>query len=254
MKIISYNLNGIRSAQSKGLADWIAIEKPDILHVQETKAQRDQVDLTGIEAMGYKVFWHSAQKKGYSGVATFSKPDICRATEGIGVPEFDSEGRFLRLDIGKLSLINSYFPSGTTGDIRQNVKEAYLEAVLLYLANLKAEGREIIISGDFNICHKPIDISKPENKTGVSGFLPHERQWMDRLTDAGFVDSFRHYDQSPEKYSWWSFRAGSRQRNVGWRIDYNFVSSGIAAQMRSASILADVAHSDHCPVVLEIDI
>lgn len=254
MKIISYNLNGIRSAQSKGMFEWLKDENPDIFHVQETKAQIDQIDLDPLREMGYSVHWHSAQKKGYSGVASFVKQAPDREVIGIGIGEYDSEGRFLRLDYGNLSVINSYFPSGTTGDIRQVVKESYLESVLAYLQALLAEGRDVIISGDFNICHKPIDINNPGNKNGVSGFLPHERAWMDRLVAAGFTDSFRQYDQSPERYSWWSYRAGSRERNVGWRIDYHFVSNGIASKMTGASILPQVVHSDHCPVVLTIDL
>lgn len=254
MKIISYNLNGIRSAASKGLFEWLQSENPDIFFVQETKAQIDQIDLDPLRLMGYHVAWHSAHKKGYSGVACFTKQLPDREHIGIGIDEFDSEGRFIRLDFGNLSVINSYFPSGTTGDIRQDVKESYLEAVLVYLQALLAEGRDVIISGDFNICHKAIDISNPGNKKGVSGFLPNEREWMDRLVASGFTDSFRHYDQSPEQYSWWSYRAASRERNVGWRIDYHFVSNSIAERMTGAGILSSVVHSDHCPVVLNIDL
>lgn len=254
MKIISYNLNGIRSAATKGMFEWLRSENPDIFHVQETKAQLEQVDLTPLREMGYQVYWHSALKKGYSGVASFVKQVPDREIIGIGIDEYDNEGRFIRLDYGNVSIINSYFPSGTTGDIRQVVKEAYLESVLSYLQSLLYEGREVIISGDFNICHKPIDINNPGNKNGVSGFLPQERAWMDRLVAAGFTDSFREYDQSPERYSWWSYRAGSRERNVGWRIDYHFVSNGIASKMTGASILPQVIHSDHCPVVLNINL
>lgn len=254
MKIISYNLNGIRSAASKGLFEWLQSENPDMFFVQETKAQIDQIDLDPLRLMGYNVAWHSAQKKGYSGVACFTKQSPDREHIGIGIDEFDSEGRFIRLDFGNLSVINSYFPSGTTGDIRQEVKESYLEAVLVYLQDLLAEGRDIIISGDFNICHHPIDINNPANKKGVSGFLPNEREWMDRLVASGFTDSFRHFNQSPEQYSWWSYRAASRERNVGWRIDYHFVSNSIAERMTGAGILSSVVHSDHCPVVLNIDL
>lgn len=252
-KIISYNVNGIRSAFSKGFGDWVLNEQPDILHVQETKAEQQQVDIAQLEALGYKAFWHSAQKKGYSGVASFTRIEPDSVQYGIGIDSFDAEGRFLRLDFGDITFINSYFPSGTTGDERQTVKEAYLEAVLAYLVNLKKQRNKIIISGDFNICHKPIDINHPKRHEGMSGFLPNERQWMDRLETSGFVDSFRKFNTEADQYSWWSYRAGSRGKNLGWRIDYHWVSADIAPQLRNAGIAQSIVHSDHCPVWIELD-
>jgi len=252
MKIISFNLNGIRSAISKGLYEFIEKESPDILCVQEIKAMQDQIDLLKFKEMGYFSYIYSAQKPGYSGVAVFSKtePDYVRA--GIGIPEFDKEGRLLRLDFGELTVINSYFPSGTMGDVRQEVKMAYLGAIQDFINNLKITRPNIILSGDYNICHKEIDISNPQNKKGVSGFLPEEREWVTKFIESGFIDSFRVFDQSKDKYSWWSYRAGARAKNLGWRIDYHMVSNSISDKLKSAAILSEINMSDHCPVVVEL--
>jgi len=253
MKIITFNLNGIRSAQSKGLTAWIQTENPDILCVQETKAQPEQIETTEFEAMGYKAYFHSALKPGYSGVALFSKIGFDKMITGIGIDEFDSEGRFIRADFNGISLINSYFPSGTMGDVRQDVKMKYLDAFFDYIENLKKTQANIIVCGDFNICHKEIDISKPENKKGVSGFLPEERAWVSKFLDNGFTDSFRHFNKQPEQYTWWSYRAGARKKNLGWRIDYIMASKPIEARLKSAAIHSDVYMSDHCPVSLVLE-
>lgn len=252
MKIISFNLNGIRSAINKGLYEWLELESPDILCVQEIKALPEQIDVLKFREMGYFPYINSAQKPGYSGVAIFSKkePDLVKV--GIGIPEFDREGRFLRLDFGNLTVINSYFPSGTMGDIRQEVKMAYLGAVQKFINELKKERPNIILSGDYNICHKEIDISNPKNKKGVSGFLPEEREWVSNFIDSGFIDSFRVFDQSADKYSWWSYRAGARSKNLGWRIDYHMVSEPLRNDLKNAAILSDIKMSDHCPIVVEI--
>jgi len=254
-KIISYNLNGIRSAMRKDLIKWLETESPDIFMIQESKAQKDQVqdELAEFEKLGYNVYWHHAEKKGYSGVATFSKEPADFSKAGIGKDEFDSEGRLLRTDFGELTILNSYFPSGTTGSHRQDVKEAYLEEILEYLAELKKERKKIILSGDYNICHQPIDINNPQRHKKTSGFLPNEREWMDRLLESGFKDSFRMFCDEAEQYSWWSYRAGSRARNKGWRIDYHMVSENISKNVTNATILQSVVHSDHCPVVVEIE-
>jgi len=251
-KIISYNVNGLRSAISKGFMDWLSKEKPDVLCLQETKLQEDQVDKMSFEFHGYYQIWHSAIKKGYSGVAILSleKPDFYSI--GIGIPEFDVEGRLIRVDIGDLTIINSYFPSGTTGEIRQAIKMKYLDAVYYYLENLKTTRKNIIVSGDYNIAHKPIDINHPERHLKSSGFLPEERQWMDRLLDLGFIDTFRLFNQNPQEYSWWSYRAGSRGKNLGWRLDYHMVSLSLEKQIHDAGIMQKVVHSDHCPVFVNI--
>lgn len=252
MKIISFNLNGIRSAISKGFYEWLEKESPDILCVQEIKAMPEQIDVLKFRELGYFSYINSAEKPGYSGVAVFSKkePDFIKA--GIGIQKFDKEGRLLRMDFGDLTFINSYFPSGTMGDVRQDIKMAYLDAFQNFVNNLKAERPNIILSGDYNICHKEIDISNPKNKKGVSGFLPEEREWVTKFIESGFIDSFRVFDQSGDKYSWWSYRAGARAKNLGWRIDYHMVSETLRDRLKNAAILSGINMSDHCPVVLEM--
>jgi len=247
-KIVSYNVNGLRSAINKGFMDWLRKEMPDIICLQETKIHEDQVDKMSFEYLGYNQIWHSAHKKGYSGVAVLSreKPDFYSI--GIGIPEFDLEGRLIRIDIGDISIINSYFPSGTTGEIRQEIKMQYLKAIYSYLEKVITSRPNIILSGDYNIAHKAIDINHPERHLKSSGFLPEEREWLDHLIGLGFVDTFRVFNQQPEQYSWWSFRAGSRGKNLGWRLDYNMVTQNLKERLIDAGILQNVFHSDHCPV------
>lgn len=252
MKIISFNLNGIRSAINKGFYDWLKNENPDILCVQETKAQESQIEVDKFKELGYHSIIHSAVKPGYSGVAIFSKKQADFVQIGIGIDKFDYEGRLIRADFGDFTQINSYFPSGTMGDVRQEVKYAYLDVVQNYVNELKKERPNIVLSGDYNICHKEIDISNPKTKKGVSGFLPEERQWMTDFLESGFIDSFRVFDQSPEKYTWWSYRAGARKKNLGWRIDYHMVSEPMRNKLISASIQNEVVMSDHCPIVVEL--
>jgi len=254
MKIISYNVNGIRAALKKDFVGWLQKENPDIICLQETKANKEQVETNLISDLGYHLFWFSAQKKGYSGVAIFSKQKPDRVIEGIGIEKYDFEGRMIRADFGNFTLINSYFPSGTTGTVRQDFKMEYLADVQKFIDELKKERPNILLCGDYNICHKPIDISKPENKKGVSGFLPEEREWVTNFIDSGFIDSFRMFDDSADKYSWWSYRAGSRAKNLGWRIDYHMVSEPLRSKIKSAKILSDIVHSDHCPILVELDI
>ncbi|MCL2502338.1 MAG: exodeoxyribonuclease III [Bacteroidales bacterium] len=254
MTLISYNLNGIRSACSKGLGDWFAATLPDIFCIQETKAQPEQIDCKSFEQLGYQSYWHSAQRKGYSGVGIVSRIPFDRVDFGIGIEKFDAEGRLIRADMGDTTLICSYFPSGTMGDVRQAFKMEYLEAFADYICRLRQDRPKLILTGDFNICHKPIDINNPEKHTGVSGFLPEEREWFDRFVALGFTDSFRHFCDRPNRYSWWSYRAGSRHRNVGWRIDYFLVSDNLCPRLQGADILDQVVHSDHCPVVLHMEV
>ena len=253
MKIITFNLNGIRSAIAKGLYEWVEAQSPDVLCVQETKAQPDQIDILKFKEMGYNSYIFSAEKKGYSGVAIFAKkePDFVKA--GIGIPEFDAEGRLLRVDFGDITVIDSYFPSGTMGDVRQDVKMKYLSAVQEFINELKKKRPNIILAGDYNICHKEIDISNPQNKKGVSGFLPEEREWITNFLASGFVDSLRVFNTEAEQYTWWSYRSGAKAKNLGWRIDYQMVSEPLASRLKSATIFPEVQMSDHCPYQIEIE-
>lgn len=252
-KIISYNLNGIRAALGKDLIGWLKKENPDMMCIQETKAMPEQFDASVFEELGYKHFWYSAQKKGYSGVGILTKHEPDNVKYGMGVEKYDSEGRVLQADFGDITLISVYFPSGTSGDIRQDFKMDFLEDFHEYLKNLRKSRPNLIISGDYNICHKPIDINHPERHETMSGFLPEERAWFDQFVEDGFVDSFRQFNHEAEQYSWWSYRAGARAKNLGWRIDYHMVTDSMKSKLKNARILQQVVHSDHCPVVVEID-
>lgn len=253
MKIISYNVNGIRAAIQKGFIDWLKEENPDVICLQELKADIDQVDTSEIEALGYQIYWHSAQKKGYSGVAIFSKISPKAVTIGCGIEKYDAEGRVIRADFEDFSVMSVYMPSGSSGDERQGFKMIWLSDFHQYIEDLKKEIPHLIISGDYNICHKPIDIHNPKSNANSSGFLPEEREWMENFIQSGFVDSFRHINSEPHHYSWWSYRAGARGKNLGWRIDYHLVSEPLQDRIAHAQILPEVKHSDHCPVVIHLN-
>jgi exodeoxyribonuclease-3 len=252
MKIVTYNVNGIRAAMSKGLIDWISQVSPDVLCVQEIKANPDQVGVFEFEELGYHHYWYPAQKKGYSGVAIFTKQKPKHIEYGCGIKEYDDEGRILRIDFEEFSVMSVYHPSGSSGDMRQAFKMEWLEAFLNYINQLKATYPNLVICGDFNICHKAIDIHNPKSNANTSGFLPEEREWMEQFINSGFVDSFRYFNQEPHQYSWWSYRAGSRAKNLGWRIDYNFVTDNLKNRISRSVILPSAIHSDHCPVLLEM--
>ena len=252
MKIISYNVNGIRAAMKKGFIDWLILEQPDVVCVQEIKALQDQIDIVALEKIGYKYnYWFSAEKKGYSGVGIISRQEPNNVIYGTGISEMDFEGRNLRVDFDQLSVMSLYLPSGTNLD-RLEFKLSYMDKFYDYVSNLKKTNPNLVIAGDFNICHKAIDIHDPIRNKNVSGFLPVERNWLSKFIELGFIDSFRFYDENPHKYSWWTYRANARANNKGWRIDYIMVSKSLENKMKNASILSEVVHSDHCPILVEI--
>jgi exodeoxyribonuclease III len=252
LEIVSYNLNGIRSAISKGLLDWIQETNYDIYLFQEIKADDTCIPKLDFEALGYHQYWFPAQKKGYSGVGAISKLPFDKVVRGMGISSHDDEGRILRMDLGDLTIVNSYFPSGSSGELRQAVKMIYLEDFLQYIQRLREERPNIIVSGDYNICPKPIDIHDPVSNRNSSGFLPEEREWMARFFESGFIDTFRHFNPDPHHYSWWSFRANARANNKGWRIDHHAVSAPLAGALQAAAIFPDIKHSDHCPVYVKL--
>ena len=253
MKILSYNVNGIRAALNKGFAEWLSSADPDVVCLQETKALEDQVNTDLFEQMGYQHFWHSAQKKGYSGVAILTKTNPLNVQKGTGIEHMDFEGRVIRADYENVSVISLYLPSGTNLD-RLEHKFKFMYDFQGYIDALKKNHPRLVICGDYNICHRAIDIHDPVRNKNVSGFLPEERQWIDTFMNNGFVDSFRHLNPEPHQYSWWSYRANARNNNKGWRIDYNMVSENLKNNIKRAYLLPDAKHSDHCPVGVELEL
>ncbi len=253
MNIISYNVNGIRAAMNKGLAQWLQAANPDILCLQEIKAMEEQIDTQVFTDIGYIYqYWFPAQKKGYSGVAILSKHLPHQVTYGTGIPSMDREGRNLRLDFEHFSIMSMYLPSGTSEE-RLDFKLNYMDELLVYLKDLKKEIPNLIIGGDYNICHEPIDIHDPIRLKTVSGFLPIERKWLTQFIADGFIDSFRYMNINLQQYSWWSYRQNAREKNKGWRLDYLMVSVSMLEKIQRAIILTEAKHSDHCPVLLEIE-
>ncbi|TDH20855.1 exodeoxyribonuclease III [Segetibacter sp. 3557_3] len=253
MRIISYNVNGIRSATKKGFIDWLATDPADIVCLQEIKANKGDVDVAAIEALGYETYWFSAQKKGYSGVAILTKihPDL--VVFGNAIEQSDFEGRVIRADFGEVSVISVYFPSGTSGEIRQSYKYVWLDEFLDYLNNLKKNRKQLVVCGDYNIAHKEIDIHNPKSSKKTTGFLPEERAWFDKFLQNGFVDGFRHLNKEPHQYTWWNvLRPSTRLENKGWRIDYINVTENLKDRIADVKIFPDVKHSDHCPIYLEL--
>lgn len=253
MKIISYNVNGIRAAMNKGFVDWLKKSNPDIIGLQELKAELNQIDASVFEDLGYEIYWYPAVKKGYSGVAILTKIKPDSIKYGMGISLYDDEGRMIQADFGDFSFISSYFPSGTTGDVRQSFKYEFLDDVFGYMQDLKGNNQNLILSGDYNICHKAIDIHNPISNKNSSGFLPAERAWMEKFTASGFVDTFRYFNTEPNHYTWWSYRAGARANNLGWRIDYHMVTEGLKTKLKRSVILPEALHSDHCPILLELE-
>jgi exodeoxyribonuclease-3 len=253
MKIYSYNVNGIRAAVNKGLVNWLSQENPDIICFQEIKANDEDIPKALFEELGYKTYWYSAQKKGYSGTAILSKIEPNEIIIGCNHELYDFEGRVISLAFDNFYLINTYFPSGSSGDIRQDIKMEFLNFYYDYIQQINAKYKNVIVVGDYNIAHTEIDIHDPKGNKNSSGFLPEERAWMDKWFGGVMQDSFRLFH--PEKkdiYSWWTYRAGARPKNKGWRIDYISVSDSLKKELKSASIHNDAEHSDHCPISIEI--
>ena len=251
MKIISYNVNGIRAAVKKGFIDWLKSADPDLICLQEIKAQEDQLDLSIFEEAGYlHNYWFSAQKKGYSGVAILSKTKPNKVVFGTGIASMDFEGRNIRADFEGVSVMSLYLPSGTNL-ARLEHKLEYMDLFQDYINDLKKELPNLVICGDYNICHEAIDIHDPIRNKNVSGFLPEERAWMGQFLKNGFVDAFREFNSEPHNYSWWSYRANSRANNKGWRLDYTLVSQPLQKKLKRAVILTEAVHSDHCPILVE---
>lgn len=251
MKIISYNVNGIRAALKKGFIEWLEAANPDVICLQETKAHKEQLDLSLFENAGYPYhYWFSAQKKGYSSVAILCKKEPKNIVYGTGIDSMDFEGRNIRVDFETVSIMSLYLPSGTN-DARLDFKLKYMAEFQAYVNQLKKEVPNVIICGDYNICHEEIDIHNPKMK-GVSGFLPVERTWIGNFIKSGFIDSFRELNKASGHYTWWSYRANARNNNKGWRIDYHMISEPLRERLQRAYILPEAKHSDHCPIVVEI--
>lgn len=253
-KIISWNINGIRAIDRKNALDWFLEEKPEILCVQETKAQEEQVPDKLRLVDGYHTYFESAERKGYSGVGLYSRDEPKKIETKIGIEEFDREGRIISADFGKFILFNVYFPNGKASKERLEYKLGFYDAFLSHINALKDKGKKLIICGDVNTAHKEIDLARPKDNEKVSGFLPIERAWIDKLLESGYIDTLREFDTRPELYTWWDYKTRARERNVGWRIDYFFVSDNLKKHLNSAFIRSELEGSDHCPLGIEIKI
>ena len=254
VRALSWNVNGLRGVQKKGFLDWLSRELPDILCLQETKAAPEQLPESLTQVDGYHAYFSSAERKGYSGVALYTKPKPKGVTNGFGIEAFDKEGRVLIADYGDFVLFNIYFPNGRTSHERLKYKMEFYDAFLAFVDRVRGEGRSIVVCGDLNTAHKEIDLARPKGNERLSGFLPEERAWVDRFLGHGYVDIFRRFNTQPEQYTYWDQVTRARERNVGWRIDYFFVDEDFAGRVRSADILPDVMGSDHCPVGIDIDL
>jgi exodeoxyribonuclease-3 len=255
MRIISYNVNGIRAAIKKGFLDWLRTDPADVICLQEVKAHMGDIDVAAIEATGYTSHWFCAQKKGYSGVAILSKIKADNVVEGCEMEQSDFEGRVIRADFKDVTLICAYFPSGTSGEARQSYKYVWLNEFLDFLNELKKKRKKLIVCGDYNIAHKEIDIHNPSANKRTTGFLPEERAWFDKFLENDFVDGFRHLNKEPHQYTWWNvLRPSTRLENKGWRIDYINVTKNLRDKIRDVKIFPEVKHSDHCPIYAEIEI
>ncbi len=253
MRIISWNVNGLRAVLKKGFLEWLGREAPDILCLQETKLQADNIPAELDSSLGYKAFWSHAEKKGYSGVAMFIKAEAPEVRDGFGLPKFDSEGRTLVADLGRFVLINGYFPNGGMGPERLKYKLEYYSAMLEFVSKLRADGRNVIITGDFNTAHNEIDLSNPEANRNHSGFMDIERRSFDMFISSGLADTFREAYPEKKAWTWWDYRTGARARDVGWRIDYFLVNREFLPEVKDSFIQSDVLGSDHCPIGICLD-
>jgi len=252
IEILCWNVNGIRAVERKGFLPWLSRTSPDILCLQEVKAQADQLLPEVYQPSGYRGYWHFPLRKGYSGVATLTRLEPAAVQNGLGIERFDVEGRVITAGYPWFTLINVYFPNGKASQERLEYKMDFYDAFLDFVEPLRAGGRGLVVCGDFNTAHKEIDLARPRENENVSGFLPVEREWMDRFVARGFVDAFRHFNREPHHYTWWSMRTRARERNIGWRLDYFFVTGDLLGSVTEASILPDVMGSDHCPVGLRL--
>lgn len=255
IKVISYNVNGIRAAMTKGFDRWLKEAAPDVICLQETKVHIDDFDPRPFENLGYRCYLFDAVKKGYSGVAIFTRIEPDRVVNGYGIRRYDDEGRNLRIDIGDLSIMSAYFPSGTTGDERQAVKMQYLDDFFGFIHDLQKTRKKLLVAGDYNICHREIDIHNPVSNKDTSGFKPEERAWMEKYFNSGFIDTFRYFHPDERhQYSWWSFRANARANNKGWRIDYIAATKNLEKNLIESAMFQQVKHSDHCPVYCKLKV
>ncbi len=254
IKLVSWNVNGIRAVSKKeDFWSWFEDDDSDIINFQEVRATQEQIPKKLVEIDGFHKFYNEAEKKGYSGVGTYSKIKPLSVTKGLGVEELDNEGRVLKIEYPDFILFNIYFPNSGKEGSRLDFKVQFCNEILSQLVELKNEGKNLVITGDYNIAHNPIDVYNPKNCEGKSGYLPEERAWLDELEEAGFVDTFRMFDEGEGNFTWWSYRFKARERNSGWRLDYFFVNEEIKDNVKAAKILADIYGSDHCPVTLELD-
>jgi exodeoxyribonuclease-3 len=253
MRIYSWNVNGIRAIQKKGFAEWVRDEQPDILCLQETKIHASQLDGLNLDLEGYHAYFSCGERKGYSGVATYTKEEPLSVAYGIGIEQFDNEGRIMVTEYPSFTLLNIYFPNGQMGEERLTYKLEFYDAIIEYCAQLRKQGKKLIVCGDYNTAHQEIDLKNPKANENYSGFLPIEREKLSEFLARGYIDTFRHLYPQEVKYSWWSYRFRARERGVGWRIDYHCVSDDLLPQVKDALILDQVMGSDHCPVVLHLD-
>jgi len=253
MKLISWNVNGVRAVHKKGFLEWLEDAEPDILCLQETKAHVDQLSKEILEDHGYHTYWHSGERRGYSGVATYSKDEPLFVQEGLGVDKYDREGRVLITEHHNFLLYNIYFPNGQKDEDRLQYKLDFYDDLLPMINDQVESGQNVIVTGDWNTAHHPIDLARPKENIKTSGFMPIERERLDIYVEHGWVDTFRLFHDEPDRYSWWTYRFGARERNVGWRIDYFFVNEGFTDQVLDADIHENVMGSDHCPVSLEVE-